>query len=394
MSTSTWRVIARVHACAMGLACALALSTACRQIAPGAARPAVSPPGRRVLTIGVILPLTGAAAQYGQNCKKGIELAVTEVNQTPGTLTIRTIVEDDRTEPKDAVAAFTKLATVDKVPLVIGPLPSSNAMAVAPLANEDKVVLFSPGASTPRLTGAGPYVFRNWQSDAYEAQIMARYLLSRGTREMAILAVNNDFGVALADYFTKELERLGGRVLASESFAQDATDFRAQLTKIKAARPRGLYLLSYPRETGNIVKQARQLGLDAPIFGVAAMEDPTLLRIAGPRSEGIVYTKAIEPAPGDTALSHFVSAYKSRYGEAPGLIADTGYDAVNMVVAAARGIAVMDGPAFAASLGRIREFHGASGLMSFDENGDIIKPVGIKQISGGQFRPLEGSPSL
>jgi len=339
-----------------------------------------------------VLPLTGAAAQYGENCRKGIELAVKEVNESSSSMRVSVIVEDDRTEPKDAVTAFTKLATIDRVPLVVGPLPSSNAMAAAPVANETKVVLLSPGASTPSLTNAGPFVFRNWQSDAFEAEIMAQYLLDEGIRRVAILAVNNDFGQALARYFTSTLGSGGGEIVAAEQFHQDTTDFRAQLTKIKRVNPDGVYVLSYPRETGNIVKQARQLGIEAGIFGVAAMEDPTLIQVAGEHAEGIVYTKAVEPDPEDPVYSHFVSAFEADYGERPGLIADTGYDAVKMAVAAAECVVRIDGSSLAEALGSIVGFAGASGGMSFDENGDIIKPVGIKTIRGGDFMWLDRSP--
>jgi branched-chain amino acid transport system substrate-binding protein len=349
--------------------------------------------GEKTLTIGAIMPLTGAAAQYGQNCKNGIELAVKENNQANPRLKLKIILEDDRTEPKDAVSAFTKLVAIDKVPLVIGPLPSSCAMAAAPLANEDKVVLFSPGASTPKLTAAGPFVFRNWQSDAYEAKIMARYLVNQGKKQIAILAVNNDFGIALRNFFRQEFQSLGGRITATESFQQDATDFRTQLAKIKASKPEGLYLLSYPKESGNIVNQATQLGVKVAIYGVAAMEDPSLVKTAGRNADGIVYTKAVEPASDDPTYRHFVQAYKAEFGSEPGLIADTGYDAVRMVMQACESLRVFNGESLAKALGGIKNFPGASGLMSFDENGDIIKPVGIKRILKGQFVWIDRSPS-
>jgi len=267
-------------------------------------------------------------------------------------------------------------------------------MAVAPIANQNKVVLFSPGASTPRLTGAGPYVFRNWQSDAYEAKIMARYLLNDGKRRVTVLAINNDFGLALLEYFRKHFETLGGTILATERFEQDATDFRGQLAKIRASNPDALYLLSYPKETGNIVNQAREMGLRASIYGVAAMEDPTLIRVAGRNAENIVYTKAVEPGPNDAVYRRFVGAYRVEFGQEPGLIADTGYDAVKMVAQAAESLARLDGESLARALGTIKNYQGASGLMSFDANGDIIKPVGLKAIRNGQFVWLTKTPEI
>ena len=347
----------------------------------------------QILKIGSIMPLTGAAAQYGHNCMNGIKLAEKEIKQSNSKIKFEILFEDDNTDPKLAVSAFNKLVSVNKVPVVIGPLPSSNTMAVAPLANRNQVVLFSPGSSTPKLTSAGPYVFRNWQSDAFEAKIMADYLLKEGKKRVAILAVNNDFGLALTDYFSTHFGSKGGEIVTTESFEQDATDFRAQLTKIKISNPDGLYLLSYPKETANIVNQTRQMNLTANIYGVAAMEDPSLISLAGNNAEGIIYTKAVEPGAGDPVYNNFVKAYKNEYGQEPGLIADTGYDAVKMLhKAIQKKETVFNGPYIAQQLGNIKDYPGASGLMSFDENGDIIKPVGIKSIRNGQFVWLHKKP--
>ncbi len=348
--------------------------------------------GKNKLTIGIIMPLTGALAQYGKNCVNGINLAVSEVNQS-GKLEFKTIVEDERTSPKDAVAAFNKLVSADRVSVIVGPLASSSVMAVAPLANQNRVIVFSPGASSPKLTGAGPYVFRDWQSDALEAKVMSTYLLKQGHKRVAILAVNNDFGVALANYFTQNFSKSGGMIVATDTFEQDATDFRAQLAMIKRANPGALYLLSYPQETALIVNQAREIGLRTPIFGVAAMEDPTLLKIARGNANGITFTKAIEPGQDDPVYKHFVAAYQARYGEAPGLIADTAFDAVKMIAYAAARVSTLDAPSIAAELAKIRNFSGASGQMSFDENHDIIKPIGIRTIRQGQFVWMTKTPN-
>ncbi len=340
----------------------------------------------------MILPLTGAGAQYGENCRKGIDLAVAEHNAKGDGISVRIICEDDKTEPKEAVSAFNKLVSIDRVRAIIGPLPSSNAMAVAPLANREQVVILSPGASTPRLTKAGPFVFRNWQSDAYEAKVMSAYLLKQGVKRIAVFALNNDFGRALSEYFHVQYTAAGGVITAEEFFDQDATEFRTQLLKLQASHPDGLYLLSYPKETGNIVNQARQIGFAVPVYGVAAMEDPTLLKIAGENADGIVYTKAVEPTANDPVYDHFVKSYRDSYGEDPGLIADTGYDAVGMLLLAIKNASKPDSPSLAQSLGQIRDYSGASGQMSFDENGDIIKPVGLKTVKDGKFIWLDKSP--
>ena len=341
------------------------------------------------IVIGAILPLSGDVAQYGVNCKNGIELAVDEVNTEGGIRgrKIKIVFEDSKASPRDAVSAFRKLITVDKVSCVIGPLASSCAMATAPIANENEVVSFSPGASTPRLTDAGEFVFRNWQSDTLEAHVMSEYAYEQGWERIAIFYINNDFGKSLSDYFKENYEHNVGSIIIVETFEQNSTDFRTQLTKIKSTYPDAIYLLSYPKETPLILNQATELDVECKFLGVAAFEDPSIIEIAGRNAEGIIYTHAIPPAPDDPAYSHFIEEYLARYGEAPGLIADTGYDAVHMLVEAYRNIESQEfsGIEIARSLGKIKDFPGASGRMSFDENGDVIKPIGIKTVRGGGF---------
>lgn len=343
---------------------------------------------RKVITLGAILSLTGSAAEYGENAQKGIELALKHQAADSLKYRYRVIVEDDKTLPQDAVSAFQKLVSEDHVTAIIGPLPSSNAMAVAPLADQQHVVILSPGASTPRLTTAGPYVFRNWQSDVVEAQVMSDYLIGENIRKVAVFAINNDFGLALSDYFKKEFTAKGGTVPIAETFDQGAVNFRAQLLKLKDANPQGVYLLSYPNETAHIVNQMHDVGLKARVFGVSAMEDPTLLSVAGANANGIVYTKALGADTTDVAYRNFITWFRQEYRSAPGLIADTGYDAAKMLMLAISRADPLSGPAIAAALDSIKNYDGASGIQSFDANGDIIKPVGLKIIRDGKFEWL------
>jgi len=339
------------------------------------------------IVLGAIMPLTGDAAAYGKNCKQGIELAVSEVN-AKGVIKgdkIKVIFEDSQLQPRVAVSVFQKLVSVDKVVAVLGPLASSCAMATAPLANQNKIVSFSPGASTPKLTDAGPYVFRDWQSDALEAVVMAKYALKKGWTKFAVFYVNNDFGIALKNYFTKTVEKDVGKILLTESFEQGQTNFKSEITKIKSANPDAIYLLSYPQQTPNIINQMKALNVKAQILGVAAMEDPSLIKIAGKNAEGIQYTIAIPASKDNSIRKNFIENYHKKFGENPGLISDTGYDAVYILAKTIENSKRLNGESIQKSLSEIKHYNGASGKMTFDENGDVIKPIGIKEIKDGQF---------
>ena len=342
------------------------------------------------IKLGAILPLTGEAAVYGQNCKNGILLAVQEINKSGGIRgdSLKVVFEDSQLMPKVAVNVFNHLVSVEKVVAIIGPLSSSNAMATAPLANENRIISFSPGASTPKLTEAGPYVYRNWQSDALEAQVMAEFAMGRGWKNYGVFYVNNDFGLSLKEYFVKTIEDKGGRVKITESFEQNKSDYKSQLSKIKAADLDALYLLSYPQQTPVIVNQMKALNIEAKILGVAAMEDPSLIEIAGKNANGIIYTIAKPLSDKDPKRIKFIENYKKKFGEEPGLISDTGYDAVYILTEAIKNADTISREGIHIALDKIEFFEGASGPMEFDEHGDVVKPIGIKQIKNNEFEWL------
>jgi branched-chain amino acid transport system substrate-binding protein len=339
------------------------------------------------IRIGVILPLTGDAAIYGDNCRNGIELAVEEINQSGGVKgkKVELIIEDSKLQPQIAVNAFEKLVSVNKVPIVIGPLASSCAMATAPIANKYEVVSFSPGASTPKLTDAGEYVYRNWQSDALEAVVLANYAIENGFNSFSIFYVNNDFGYSLQEYFKKTVEKEGGKIIASVSFEQGALDFRPQLTKLKSDEPEAIYLLSYPQTTPSILNQMNSLKIHSQVFSVAAMEDQSIIDNAKEDAEGLIYTIAVPASENDSLRKAFISNYRIKYSKEPGLISDTGYDALYIISQAIKNARSLSGTDIKIALDEIKEYKGVSGHMTFDENGDVIKPIGIKKIINSDF---------
>src|ERR1039458_3494177 len=187
-----------------------------------------------LLRVGLVLPLTGDLASYGNNAKDGIELAETELNaqaQQTGGIKIRTFIEDSKGEPQQAVSAVQKLLAADGVSCVIGDVASSATLAMAPIANKNRIVLMSPAASAPAISGAGEFVFRVWPSDDFESSVVADYVRNKPYRRIAILYVNNDYGQAMLRSVTSRLQSFGGAILAEEAFQQNATDLRTQITR-------------------------------------------------------------------------------------------------------------------------------------------------------------------
>jgi len=339
------------------------------------------------IKIGAVLPLTGDAAEYGNNDKSGIDLAVEQVNKAGGIegQKIEVVYEDCQMDAKLAVAAINKLG-MQKVPAVIDDAISSIALAMVPVAGSNKQTIISTGASNPSLSGISPYFFRIWNSDAEEGIFAARFAFNQlRVKNVAILYINNDYGLGLSKVFSEELAKLGGKIVGMESFDKDYRDFRGQIIKLKEKRPDAVYLVGYAAQTGIAAKQLREQGVTARIIGTVAMEDPQFVKLAGKASEGVIYPFPKQPT--GEAATKFKQAFKQKYGKEPGLLCDCGYDAANLLIMALKQGA-RTGEEIRAKLSLVKNYQGASGVISFDEKGDVHKPMIIKVIKSGQFVPL------
>lgn len=344
------------------------------------------------IKIGAVLCLTGSGAPYGEDALRGIQLAVDEIIESGGIKgkAIKLIVEDDQTLPAVSVAATSKLINQDRVQVIIGAVTSSSMLADAPIAEKAKVVMISPGASNPEITKAGDYIFRNWISDTLEGKAMATYLYNdEQVQEVAILYINNDYGLGLKNVFERSFKELRGKITAVEFYNQDDTDFRTQITKIIDSNPERIYLPGYYKEMALILKQAKELGLKIPFRSVVTFEEPELLKLVGKIADGVVYSSPFfDPESKDEATVKFVLAFKNKFDRPPGIFAAHGYDAM-MIIASILSRCENSAEQIKAELYKTKNFKGMSGVTTFDENGDVIKPVSIKQVEKGRFRILK-----
>ena len=339
------------------------------------------------IRIGAVLPLTGSAAVWGENAKMGLEIALDELNQAGGIAgrPIKVLFEDSESDPAKAVSSLQKLISVHKVPVVIGDIASSSVLAMAPVAEKFKVVLLSPGASNPDISKAGEYVFRNWQSDALEGEVGAEFAFKRlGKRKMATLYVNNAYGTGLKTVFEASFRKLGGEIIASESFDQGATDMRSQLEKIKRANPEAVYLPGYPPEMAILIRQAKEMNLGLQFLSVQAFDDPKILETAENAAEGVIFSVPKPPDLTDPIVRNFVARYRQRFNREPGVCSDTGYDALR-IVAWAISEAGYSGPKIQQQLLKLKEFPGAAGITTFDSNGDVVRAFTFKTVKNGKF---------
>jgi branched-chain amino acid transport system substrate-binding protein len=349
--------------------------------------PSVSSNGKNV-KIGVVAVLTGSNAVYGKNVQDGVTLAINEINAGDGIngQKIEAVIEDEGAEPQQAIAAVQRLIDFAHVPVIIGPASSNGVLAAAPIANKRKVVLLSPGAASPNITTAGDFIFRNRASGSAESLAMAEHAYERlGIRETAILQITTDYGEGFRKVFEDRFKQLGGKIGIVEYFDMGATDFRAQITKLKNSGTKAVFILGVPREVGTFLKQAKELGFSAQ-FMSNNMESADLLTTAGGAAEGLRFAiPQFDPESSDPRIREFSAKFKAQFGHLPEMFAANGYDAVYIIKHAIeeggyRAEGIRD------ALYKTKDFPVVcGGKISFDQNGDVVQPLVIKEVHDGKF---------
>ena len=355
--------------------------------AAAATKPSAPPAPIR---IGAILSLTGPMAPYGQNAKRGMDLAVAEVNRDGGVggRPLEVLFEDAQSEPRAATLAARKLIHQDKVPAVIGFIGSSLLLASAPIFNENHVVLVSPGASSPEIRDAGEYVFRTRASGRLEAHALADYATKKlECGRIAILYVNNEYGTSWRDTFVSRTEATDGQIGIVEAFAQGATNLRTQLSKIKASSPGCVLILGYFDEIVLAIRQARELDLTSTILTTVGIQDERVFDMLGSDAEGVLFCAVDYDPTQNEASKRFDEAYQAAYGRSSDIFAANAYDAVHLICdgIAKRSATGKEIKAYLLSLG---DYPGAGGTLRFDDAGDEVKPVSMKKIENRRFSPI------
>jgi branched-chain amino acid transport system substrate-binding protein len=334
------------------------------------------------IKIGVIAPLTGELAEPGTKSFNGIKLAVDQYNKTNPKMPIKLIVEDSRALPTDGVNAINKLIHVDHIKLVIGDLTSGVTLAIAPIAEKNHVVVIAPGASNPKVRNAGDYIFRNWASDNFDGEVMAKYLIKKlGKKRAVVFYINNEYGTGLADAFEKTFVENGGMIILKEKYDQGASDFRTILTKMKGTNFDCVYLPGQPRENGLLIRQLREIGIVTTVAANLSVESPDFYKIAKEEGEGIIFsTPAFDVNSNEQNIKTFIEAYERMFKSKPDVVAGHGYDAANILIQAIK-MANYDINEVKNELYKIKDFPGVTGNTTFDDHGDVVKQVMIKKLN-------------
>ena len=313
------------------------------------------------IKIGFMAPLTGGLASYGEGIRDGVKLAIADLGLADR---VELIEEDTQCEPELATNAASKLINVDGVVAIIGETCSSPTLAAAPLAEEAKIVMISASATSPDIADAGDFIFRSIPSDALQGSFGAKLVADLGIERLAVLHTNDDYGNGFKDVLLSAVPAQGGLVVAAESVERDAADMRAQLTKLKAQNPDGIYVILNSEATiVGALRQIKELELNATVIGSEGFNAPVVIEAAGEAADGLIVTTVV------AGSDAFQARFQETYGKAPGVFAAQAYDAFY-----ALGLALKDGSVTPEAIRDYLydvQFDGATGPIDFDEKGEV-----------------------
>ncbi|HEY8392846.1 MAG TPA: ABC transporter substrate-binding protein [Capillibacterium sp.] len=347
-----------------------------------------------VIKIGVFEPITGANAAGGQLEVEGIKLANKLYPEVLGKK-VELVIADNKSDKVEAATAAARLVEKEKVTAIIGSWGSSLSMAAGDIVRQGKVPAVGASCTNPLVTAGNDYYFRVCFIDPFQGTVMANYAYSKlNARKAAIVQeVNNDYAVGLAKYFMDNFKALTGdenAIVAVANYNTGDQDFSAQLTNIKAQNPDVIFAPGNFTESALVISQARKLGINCPIIGGDTWETQEFLDIGQEAVEGVVFSTFFATEQPITAESaKFIEAYRKEYNKEPAAVAALGYDAYLLILDALKRSGSTDRVKLRDEIARTKNFEGAAGIITLDENGDAIKNAVIKVVKDGKFTYLD-----
>ena len=368
---------------------ALALAAGCKAKEPQqptptpAAAPAAAADGP--IVIGHVSVLTGDTATFGEGSNNGVKLALDEANAAGGVKGRKLVLEvfDTQGKPEEAATAATRLITEKKATLLIGELASSRTLAVAPIADTNKIPLIAPAATNPKITKDGaatrPYAFRVCFIDPFQGTVMAKFARQnlKIARAAIVRDVGNDYSVGLADFFAKTFKELGGEIVADVSYKAGDQDFKAQLTKMRAAKPELVYVPGYYTDVALVGRQARELGIKAPFAGGDGWDSTKLYEIAQGALDGSFFSNHYTHENPSPVVQEFVKKFEAAYHVKPDAFGALGYDAARLAVDAMNRATELTPAGIRDALEKTSGLQGVTGTLRFDADHNPVKSAVI-----------------
>jgi branched-chain amino acid transport system substrate-binding protein len=342
------------------------------------------------IKIGGFLPMTGAVAAYGQDAKNGIQVAM-EMMPTVLGKKVEFVIADTKSDKIESANAMSRLIEKDKVSAVIGEMISGNTMAGGPIAEKAKIPVVSPTATNPLVTQDKKYVFRVCFIDPVQGDIAAKYAITtlKAKKTALIVDKSQDYCVGLAKFFKDAFTKLGGQIVAETFCVTEDKDFSAQLSTIKSSNPDVIYAPNYYSPVALFTKQARELGVKAPVLAGDGAQADELIQIGGKEVEGVAFTGHFHKKAAVTKLAKdWIPRFENKFKAEPNAFHALGADAYFVLLDAITRAKSTKGEAIRSTLATTKNFEAISGKLSIGEDGNAVKPMVINVVKNGKFEYL------
>ncbi len=349
------------------------------------------PQDKETIKIGLIAPLTGPVPECGDNIKTGVDVALQEMKQKYGDK-IELVIEDDRFDPKESVNAIKKMIEADGIKIIIGSCSSSSTLAIAPIAEENKVLLFTPVSFAAKISESGDYIFRAALRSTEGAPVLADFLRTNlSATKAAVIYVNNDYGVSYLNEFKKEFEKLGGQVVLSEAQEPNARDFRASLVKARNSSADVIFIPLLGSQFIPFIQNTKELGIEMPIIATNTLEREEYFSILNSSGDGVFVVTPIdfshESLEKNQEGRNFFEGLKN-YSKTkiPNTERAKSYDVMKILGKIVIEKCGNNSECVKNELYKIRNYTGAGGVFDINENGDFDhKIINVMLIRNGTF---------
>ena len=344
------------------------------------------------IVVGEFASLTGGTASFGQSSHKGTQMAIDELNASGGLLgkKFKLVTEDDQSKAGEPATVVRKMISRDKIVALLGEVASSRSLEAAPIAQQAKIPMISPASTNPKVTQVGDYVFRVCFIDPFQGTVLAKFAMSRGWKNVAILTdVKQDYSVGLSQFFKEYLTKNGGTVASEQSYSSGDKDFKAQLTSIKSSNPQAILCSGYYNEAGLIASQAREIGLNVPLLGGDGWDSPSLIEVGGQAMEGNFFSNHFSAEDQSPVIQDFIKKFKAKFNEQPDAMAALGYDSAMILADAIKRAGGTDSQPLRDAIASTANYQAVTGTISLDESRNANKPAVVLTIKDGTFHYVE-----
>jgi len=340
------------------------------------------------IKIGLFVPLTGFAAADGHSALVGAQIAVDFINAAGGVngVPLELVYYDDACRADQASAIARKLIEQDKVVIGISGSYSTPTRAAAAIFQQAGVPMISAYAIHPSIIETGNLIFRVGMGAPVEG-IAGGYLAVEklGAKRIAILSMDNDFGVSLSDYFKQTVEALGAEIVFEKRYSLGESEFREVLSSMRLQNPDLIWATAYYAGAANIVSQARELGIEATILGQEGYDSPKFIELAGEAAEGVIIVTDLNRDSERPVVQQFLQEFQARAGIPADMVGASAFDAVK-VAAYALAQAGTDPEGIAAAINAIRHMDDVvTGPFYAFLGREAIRPVEVQIVQGGAF---------